>query len=130
MKKIILIVTLLVSSLFAEMKWVEYDDALETAQKENKIIMVMLSRENCGTCEYMEDVVFDDDAVVAEVLKDFIPVHIDIYKGFIPNDDLSYIGTPTFHFLNKDEKKIGRIDGGVNKKDFYNKLKEVLKAAK
>ena len=130
MKKIILIITLLVSSLFAEMKWVEYDDALETAQKENKFIMVMLSRENCGTCEYMEDVVFDDDAVVSEVLKDFIPVHIDIYKGFIPNDDLSYIGTPTFHFLNKDEKKIGRIDGGVNKKDFYNKLKEVLEAAK
>ncbi|NOR58530.1 MAG: thioredoxin fold domain-containing protein [Sulfurimonas sp.] len=130
MKKIILIVTLLVSSLFAEMKWVDYDDALEIAQKENKIIMVMLSRENCVACEYMEDIVFDDNAVVKEVLKDFIPVHIDIYKGFIPNDDLSYIGTPTFHFLNKDEEKIGRIDGGINKKDFYNKLKEVLEAAK
>ncbi|EDZ62189.1 putative thioredoxin [Sulfurimonas gotlandica GD1] len=130
MKKIILIISLLISSLFAEIKWVEYDDALELAKKENKIIMVMLSRENCVACEYMEDIVFDDDVVLKELYKDFIPVHIDIYKGFIPNDDLTYMGTPTFHFLNKHEKKIGRIDGGVNKKDFSDKLKEVKAAAK
>ena len=44
MKKIILIVSLIVSSLFAQMKWIDYDDALEIAKKENKIIKIKYNK--------------------------------------------------------------------------------------
>ncbi|MBU1658135.1 thioredoxin family protein [bacterium] len=124
MKKIFLIISLLASSLFAEIVWLKYDDAVEQVKKNNKIIMVMLSREDCPTCEYMEDIVFEDKKVLEEFNKDFIGVHLDIHNDFIP-EGLTYIGTPTFHFLNKFERRLDRLDGGANAKDFMDKLKEV-----
>ena len=127
MKKLILIFTLLTTLLSAgEIKWVEdYDDAIEMAQKNNKVVMVMLSREGCPACEYMEDIVFTNDEVLKILNKDFIPVHIDIYKGFVP-DGLTYIGTPTFHFVNKNEKIIDTLVGGKNSKTFMEKLSAVI----
>lgn len=118
MKKIVFGMVLLVSSVFAEIKWAaSYDAALIQATKEKKNVMVMLSRENCPACEYMDDIVFEEKAVAAEVNKNFVPVHLDIHKDFLP-DGLGYIGTPTFHFLDAKGKKIGRYDGGANIPNF------------
>lgn len=118
MKKIVFGLVLLVSSVFAEIKWAtSYDAALIQATKEKKNVMVMLSRENCPACEYMDDIVFEEKAVATEVNKNFVPVHLDIHKDFLP-DGLGYIGTPTFHFLDAKGKKIGRYDGGANIPNF------------
>ncbi|HLD22618.1 MAG TPA: thioredoxin family protein [Sulfuricurvum sp.] len=114
MGKIVLLLSLLASVAFAELKWAtSYDAALAQAKKEKKKVMVMLSKEDCPACEYMNDVVFEENAVIQEVHKNFVPVHIDIHKDFIP-EGLGYIGTPTFHFLDAKGKKIGRHDGGEN----------------
>ena len=127
LKKIFLTLTLLSTLLFSgEIKWVDYDDAIEMAEKNNKIVMVMLSREGCMGCEYMEDVVFKNDRVLKMLTKDFIPVHVDIQQDFVP-DGMSYIGTPTFHFVDKNEKIIDTLVGGKNAKDFMEKL-NTLKA--
>lgn len=118
MGKIILALSILASCAFAELKWApSYDAALAQAKKEKKNIMVMLSKEDCPACEYMEDVVFEENVVMNEVHKNFVPVHLDIHKDFIP-EGLGYIGTPTFHFLNSAGKKIGRHDGGLNVPSF------------
>ncbi|MDD2839388.1 MAG: thioredoxin family protein, partial [Sulfuricurvum sp.] len=78
MGKIFLIVSILASCAFAELKWASsYDAALAQAQKEKKRVMVMLSKEDCPACEYMNDVVFEEKAVSNEVEKSFVPVHID-----------------------------------------------------
>lgn len=114
MGKLFLALSLLASCAFAELKWApSYDAALVQAAKEKKTVMVMLSREECPACEYMEDIVFEERAVANEIHKNFVPVHLDIHKDFIP-EGLGYIGTPTFHFLNASGKKIGRHDGGAN----------------
>ncbi len=124
MKKIILIVAVMVTSLFAEIEWLSYDKAFEKAKDENKIVMVMLSKEGCPACEYMIDIVFEDDNVIDEFNQDFIGVHLDIHEDYVP-EDLPYIGTPTFHFLNKHGRKLDRIDGGANVRDFTTKMREV-----
>jgi thiol:disulfide interchange protein len=121
MKKIVAGLGLLACTLFADLKWVEFDAALEEAQKTNKLVMVMLSREDCPACEYMKDIVFEDAKVESEIAQNFIPVYLDIHNDFIP-DGLPYIGTPTFHFMNAHEIKKGRIDGGMNVKDFMQEL--------
>lgn len=114
MGKIILALSLLASLASAELKWASsYDAALVQAKKEKKRVMVMLSKEDCPACEYMSDIVFEENAVINEVHKNFIPVHIDIHNDFIP-EGLGYMGTPTFHFLDANGKKIGRHDGGEN----------------
>lgn len=114
MGKIILALSLMASFAYAELKWASsYEAALTQAKKEKKKVMLMLSRENCPACEYMSDIVFEENAVINEVHKNFIPVHIDIHNDFIP-EGLGYMGTPTFHFLDSNGKKIGRYDGAAN----------------
>lgn len=123
-KKIIVIVSMLVTSLFAEIEWMQYDEAFVEAKKSNKIVMIMLSKEGCPACEYMKDIVFENDDVVDEFNQNFIGVHLDIHEDYIP-EEFTYIGTPTFHFINKHERKLDRIDGGVNSRDFTSKMREV-----
>ena len=125
MKKILLLATLLTSSLFADLTWHKYSEAIALAKAEDKIVMVMLSREDCPSCEYMKDIVFEDAKIMEMMEKKFLAVQIDIHKDYIPNS-LTYIGTPTFHFLNKYESKIDRIDGGENVKTFMDKLEELV----
>ncbi len=124
-KKIVVIISMLATSLFAEIQWMQYDEAFLKAKKENKIVMVMLSKEGCPACEYMKDIVFENDDVLDAFNKDFVGVHLDINDDYVP-DRLAYIGTPTFHFLNKHESKIDRIDGGVNSRDFTLKMRELI----
>lgn len=127
MNKIILVLSLLATCAFAELKWApSYDAALAQAVKEKKKVMVMLSREECPACEYMEEIVFEEKAVANEIHKNFIPVHLDIHKDFIP-EGLGYIGTPTFHFLDGKGKKIGRHDGGANVPTFMGILGKMKK---
>jgi len=127
MSKIILALSLLVSLASAELKWASsYDAALAQAAKEKKKVMVMLSREECPACEYMNDIVFEEKAVENEIGKNFVPVHIDIHKDFIP-EGLGYIGTPTFHFLDAKGKKIGRHNGGANVPTFMGILGKMKK---
>jgi thioredoxin-related protein len=127
MSKIILALVLMTSCAIAELKWApSYDAALAQAAKEKKKVMVMLSREECPACEYMEEIVFEEKAVSTEIHKNFVPVHIDIHKDFIP-EGLGYIGTPTFHFLDAKGKKIARHDGGANIPTFMGILGKMKK---
>jgi thioredoxin-related protein len=122
MGKIILALSLLASCAFAELKWApSYDAALAQAKKEKKHVMVMLSKEGCPACDYMSDVVFEENMVVTEVEKSYVPVHIDIHNDVIPNS-LGFIGTPTFHFIDENGKKLGRYDGAANVPTFMGLL--------
>jgi len=121
MKKVLLTTLLLVGSLFGDLLWLDYDDAVEKAQKSNKIVMVMLSQKGCPACEYMEDIVFEDKKIEAELAKNFLVVHTDIYTGFV-EDGMTYAGTPTFYFLDKNEKTLKRFSGGLNVRDFTETL--------
>jgi len=130
MKKIALLLTLTVSLLMAELTWAPgYDAAMEQASKEGKLVMVMLTREGCPACEYMKDVVLDDDDVIDELELGFVPVLLDIHNDMIPSG-LGYIGTPTFHFLTAGGRKVARLDGGANVMDFTEKMREAKKAAR
>lgn len=127
MKKIVLSLLLIASCAFAEIKWASsYDAALAQAKKEKKNVMVMLSKEDCPACEYMENTVFEEKVVVDTIEKSFVPVHIDIHNDFVP-EGLGYIGTPTFHFLDAKGKKIGRYDGAANIPTFMGILRGIKK---
>ncbi len=130
MKTVLAGMMLLVATLlYAELDWVDYDTARSSAEKEGKIIMVMLSQEGCDACWYMEEVVFEDDNVAAEIAMDFIPVYFDIKADDIP-EKFTYIGTPTFYFLTAEGKKIERLNGAVNVKDFTTLMRDVKASVK
>jgi thioredoxin-related protein len=124
MKKIFIALFLTLSSLYAEVTWLEYNQALQKAQAENKIIMVMLGRSTCGVCNYMKSVVFHDKNVIEKLEPKFLAAYIELDFDEIPNN-LTYIGTPTFHFLDKEEKALGRIDGGKTIPSFLKALESI-----
>lgn len=125
MIRILTIAALLASSACAELKWApSYESAFAQAKKEKKEVMVMLSKEDCPACEYMNDVVFEEKTVVDEVHKRFVPVHLDVYNDAVP-ETLGFIGTPTFYFLDAKAKKIGRHDGAANVPTFLGILRKI-----
>lgn len=126
MKKIFLILAILVTSLFAQTQWSDIFDAYDDAKSQNKTVMVMLTMEGCPGCEYMKSVVFENSDVAKILKKDFIAVEIDVRADFVP-EELEYFATPTFYFLDADEKILKRLDGGENAKDFLATLKEMKK---
>lgn len=127
MNKVLMALVLITSCAYAQINWVaSYDIALVKAAKEKKNVMVMLSKEGCPACEYMEDVVFAEQAVEDSINKNFIPVHLDIHKDKVPAQ-LGYIGTPTFHFINAKGEKLKRSDGAANIPAFMGILNSVKK---
>ncbi|MDF1875859.1 thioredoxin family protein [Sulfurimonas sp. SAG-AH-194-I05] len=125
MKKILIISLLLASSLLANMQWADsYKEALQSAKVQNKIVMVMLSRSTCGVCEYMKAQVFTEKNIIKQFNERFVGVNIDLDFEEAPQS-LDYIGTPTFYFLDKDAKKLGRISGGKNAKSFSQALEKI-----
>jgi thioredoxin-related protein len=124
MKKILLILLFLFTTLHADLAWMEYDKALLEAKKTDKTIMVMLGRGSCGVCNYMKSVVFRDKKVLTQMDEKILAVYIELDFDDIPNN-LEFIGTPTFHFLNKEEKTVLRIDGGKTTPSFLQALEKI-----
>lgn len=127
MNKIVFFILIFSLSLWARPQWTNsYSEAKESALKEKKLIMIMLSREHCQACWYMEHIVFKNKDVKALIVDNFIPVYVDVNSDVVPKG-FSYIGTPTFYFTDESGKQVSnRLDGGANAKDFTQKLNEVL----
>ena len=124
MRKAILILLLLSASLFAE-GFYSYKEALEEAKIENKIVMVFLTQVGCPSCEYMKSKVFKDELVEKKLSDKFIVVELDIHADKVPSK-FEYIGTPTFHFVDKNGKKLDAIYGGLKAKSFLKQLDNFL----
>lgn len=126
MKKILLALLLISSSLFAELDWApSYEQGLAQAKKEHKIVMLMFSKKTCKMCNTMKKTVYENDEVAEYVKSFFIPIEIDVE---VHPDKYGYtvIGTPTYYFLGSDGKQIGRIMvGGATTEGFLQKLKDV-----
>lgn len=127
MKKFIFLFILFVSSVFADISWLDsYEQAKQKALKEKRYVMLMLSKEDCEACWYMQNIVFKDKKVQKLISDNFIAVHLDIYNDFIP-EGFTYIGVPTFYFTYANGEKIAdKITGASNIKDFTLKVNSVL----
>ncbi len=126
MKKILILITFLLSSLMADVKYTDLFDAYDNAKAQHKTVMIMLSQKGCPGCSYMKNVVFNNKNIAKKLKKYYIVVHLDVHEDSIP-DGLKYFATPTFYFLNADKKVLKRLNGGENAKDFSTTL-SALKA--
>ena len=110
-----------------KLEFVGYTKALERAKKEDKIILLKLTREHCHFCKKMDREVFTDSEVRDALNRDFIVVELDIVKNNLPLG-IKQGMTPTFVFVTKDEKIMAKIPGSWLKKEFLEILAEAVKA--
>lgn len=126
MKKILLTLILITTSLFAELDWApSYEQGLAQAKKEHKTVMLMFSKKTCKMCNVMKKNVYENDEVAEYVKNFFIPVEIDI-ELYPDKYGYTVFGTPTYYFLDSNGKQIGRMMvGGATAEGFLEKLREV-----
>lgn len=126
MKKIILGLLLLSSTLFS-VEWVKnIDEALHLAQQEHKNIMVLVEGENCRWCKKMKHRTLSDEGVEKR-LKKFVAVKVMREDG----DAMSVLppvqGVPTIFFMKENKAVIEEIIGYFNVEDFISYIDDVEK---
>lgn len=126
MKKIICIILLHSLLLLASNEMIFINNlelAKQQAVQKNKKILLMLTQESCPTCEYMENIAFEDKILAHYMQQNFLLVKLDINKDTIPSY-LNVYGTPTFYVLTSQGEKQGRpIVGGGTAEAFLQRLK-------
>jgi len=101
--------------------YVSYDRALDIAKHSNKTIMIKLTAEHCKYCKKMDREVMNKKEVLSLLDKSFIPVEIDVDREPLPLG-LKRTITPTFVFVDKNQRILSKIPGSWNKKDFLELL--------
>jgi len=130
MKKILIIVVIFTSLIFANSDTnTSFEDALQIAKKEHKIIMIELVRENCHFCKRMDKEVMVDDNISNILVKDFVVVKLDINRDKLPLGLKKEI-TPTFAFVKETGEIFSIIRGAWNKDDFKALLRYIKKKSK
>ena len=104
-------------------KYEGFDNALERAKKEHRIIMIKAMTKECHFCRKMEREIMIEEEIVNAIEKDFIPVSIDVSVHALPLGLKSEV-TPSFIFIDENAQVLMNIPGAWGKMDFIELLKE------
>ena len=130
MKKILILISICTSLIFANSDTnSSFEDALKVAQKEHKIIMIELVKEDCHFCKRMDKEVMSDDNISSALSKDFVVVKFDVNKDKLPLG-LKKEMTPTFAFVKESGELFSIIRGAWNREDFSALLRYIKKKSK
>ncbi|MRJ02125.1 MAG: thioredoxin family protein [Epsilonproteobacteria bacterium] len=124
MRELFLSLLVTVSLLGADFDWYSYGEGLKVAKREGKPLMIMVTQKGCAMCDYMEEVAFEDEELVEFIENNYIPVRLLLEEA----RKLGYkaYGTPTFYFLDREGRRIGRpLAGAAPAKLFLKKLEEI-----
>jgi len=127
MKKIFALMFLLLSSLLLASDgpklYHDYKSGFEAAQKENKMMMIMIHLKGCPECAYMENVVFKDEKVRAYMDANFVNVALEFRETEVPAK-YPRIGVPTFYITDKEGNIVERQIGGTRSDRFLQFLEK------
>ena len=123
MNKIVLVLLSGFVSLFA-LEFHSYKEARELQKESGKIIMIDVVRSDCHYCTDMQKEVFDNKEMSVWLEERFIPVKVNLDIDTLPLG-LKVSFTPTFFFVDKDEKVIKKIPGAWSIQDFKDLTKNI-----
>ena len=80
-KLVLAVVVLSFSSAFAApLKWYSFQEGLEKAQQENKLILIDFYTDWCGWCKKMDSDTYTDAGIISLVESGFVPVKVNPEK--------------------------------------------------
>lgn len=123
MKKFLL--SLLMASLtLSALEFHSYDEARSLQKESHKIIMIDVIRTDCHYCVSMNRDVLQDADMTKYLEEKFIPVKINLDNEKLPLG-IKVNFTPSFFFINAEEKIIKTIPGSWSKEDFKELTKNI-----
>ncbi len=120
--KIVVATLFFTLSLFAEIKFKKYDEALQEAAKTNKIVIVTVVSSTCHWCRKLESETLKTKVVENAINKDFIYVILNKDVDTIP-PQLTHRMVPSTFFLDKKGNIISQTAIGFK---YPNELMEYL----
>ena len=123
MNKIVLVVLSGFVSLLA-LEFHTYEEAKVLQKHNGKIIMIDVVRSDCHYCKDMQKKVFNDKKMSVWLEERFIPVKLNLDFDKLPLG-LKVHFTPTFFFVDKNEKIVKKIPGSWNIQDFKDLTKNI-----
>lgn len=110
-----------------EVQWIQFEEAFEQAEQEDKTVILFMEADWCTYCKKMKKEVFPDKEVAKLINRHFYMVSVDIEsdrpliwkdrewteKEFSQHLDL--YATPTFVFMSPEQNVIGTKPGYTEK---------------
>lgn len=105
------------------------DEIILNAQKDNKLIMVYATSQDCYFCRKMEKNVLSHNDIKKQIDKNYIYIKVDVEKMGLPFNLVEKYKkiTPSFFVLDSDGKFITQYPGSWTKSDFKEILQENIK---
>lgn len=109
-----------------ELNWEHnYNNALEQAQKENKLVYLFIGADTCRFCEKFNKMTLSKDEVIKTMEKNFVLLYMSRDQHEIP-DRFEVFGVPRHYFLTSDGKIIRTEQGVWDVQGWYSILDEVI----
>lgn len=109
-----------------------YEVAIKTAKKQNKIVMLVVVGDYCPWCKKFERKTLKDSAVMAKVDESFVGIVIDKYKdkGKYPQEFSAPL-IPAVFFINpKDQKSLFETVAYMKPDEFIENMDYAINSSK
>jgi thioredoxin-related protein len=102
----------------------QFNNAVAGMGKENKIVLMIYTTEDCPECLYMKQKVFFDKTVEPYLTRNFVVIEKNVHKSKLP-DGFDYFGIPTMFFIDKNGVKKETIVGSKRSPEFVKELRRI-----
>lgn len=117
----LLIVGLCAASILSDN---EFQQVIEKMGKEEKLVLMIYTADDCPECAYMKQKVFHDKTVEPFLNSHFVVMEKNVHRSSLP-DGFDYFGIPTMFFIDKAGSKKETLVGSKRPKPFLEALHSV-----
>lgn len=123
MSRFIVVLIISISTTYA-IEFHSYRDAIALQKKNHKVIMLDIVRTHCHYCIDMQKNVFDNPSMSKWLEERFIVVKINHDSDKLPlGIEVNF--TPSFYFIDKNQKILKTIPGAWNIEDFKDLTRKI-----
>lgn len=92
-------------------EWMSFSQGLQKAKQEGKPVMVDFYADWCGPCRMMDQITYEDEKVIEKVMKNFVPVKVDVDVEQNLAYQFGIYSIPTIVYLNENGQEVYRTIG-------------------
>lgn len=102
----------------------QFKMAVSSMGKENKLVLMIYTTDDCPECAYMKKKVFHDKTVEPYMSQNFVVIEKNVHKSKLP-DGYDFFGIPTMFFIDKAGNKKETIVGSRRAPEFVKELRRI-----